>query len=319
MAKHVEERLTVYHPRFEGGLKILKKCYKSAGTTDEPDCKVFFGPSGSGKSTLAKTFVAQYPAVDRKTHRETPVLFVQVPAFSTVKSFEETLLYKLGDPLWDRGTVFAKSIRFRTICKECKVRMIILDDFQHFVDYRRNIPTEVAEWLKEQMIQMEISVAAFGLDRCLKVFEQNEQLRRRFGAPIPFGQFLWKEGNERKDFRTFLHSVEESMPDFSMPQLNVDFCFRMHYASYGLVGYAMKIIRGAIRSARRRCTSEITLRMFEESFAEQVWDEPSTGPNPFSKEFYRKRVEPDRSLPKPKEVDPPIKSRRRKSRLRLTA
>jgi energy-coupling factor transporter ATP-binding protein EcfA2 len=314
-----EEMLLVHHPWFDAGLETLAECYKSVGTTVEPQCRAFVGPSGSGKSTLAASFAAQHPTVDRKNHLETPVLFLEVPSAPTVSSFSETILYKLGDPLWNRGNVNAKSIRFRTICKECKVRMVAMDDFQHFVDYHRNVPKEVAEWLKTQIILTKISFTAFGLERCVEVFRQNEQLRRRFGAPVRVGAFRWSKKEEREQFRSFLLSLKKGLVDFSMPEMNIDFCFRMHYASYGLIGYTMKIIRAAVKMARRRHTSEITLEMFARSFSQGVWDDDSTGPNPFSNEFNPQKSEPDRILPVAKEPDPPIKSRRRKSRLHLIA
>src|SRR2546430_13487579 len=45
-----------------------------------------------------------YPTLFRsKWGLEVPVLVAKVPARPTVKSFAETLLYQLGDPLWSQG------------------------------------------------------------------------------------------------------------------------------------------------------------------------------------------------------------------------
>ena len=44
-----------------------------------------------------------------------------------------------------------------------------------------------------------------------------------------------------------------------MPSLSdIDMAFRMHYASYGLIGYTMKIIRGAARIAHYHPRRQIT-------------------------------------------------------------
>jgi hypothetical protein len=59
---------------------------------------------------------------------EVPVLVAKVPARPTVKSFAETLLYQLGDPLWSRGNTVAKSIRLRELMKRCRVRLLALDE-----------------------------------------------------------------------------------------------------------------------------------------------------------------------------------------------
>ncbi len=65
------------------------------------------------------------------------MLLAKVPARPTVKSFAETLLYQLGDPLWARGNTVSKSIRLRELLKRCGVRLLALDEFQHFVDARQ--------------------------------------------------------------------------------------------------------------------------------------------------------------------------------------
>jgi len=71
-----------------------------------------------------------------------------------------------------------------------------------------------------------------------------------------------------------------------MPSLwDVDMAFRMHCASSGLIGYTMKIIRGAARIARCHPRRQITLRTLAQSFAEQVWSDRLDDPNPFSEKF----------------------------------
>ena len=71
-----------------------------------------------------------------------------------------------------------------------------------------------------------------------------------------------------------------------MPCLSdIDMAFRLHYASYGLIGYTMKIIRGAARIARCHPRRQITLGTLSASFAEHVWSERLDDPNPFTDRF----------------------------------
>ena len=71
-----------------------------------------------------------------------------------------------------------------------------------------------------------------------------------------------------------------------MPSLSdVEMAFRMHYASYGLIGYTMKIIRGAARIAHCHPRRQITLRTLSQSFAEHVWSERLDDLNPFTENF----------------------------------
>jgi hypothetical protein len=68
--------------------------------------------------------------------------------------------------------------------------------------------------------------------------------------------------------------------------------FRMHYGSFGLIGYTMKIIRGAARLANSQPRREITLETLAQSYAVNVWAERLDGPNPFLVDF-----DPDKAPP----------------------
>ena len=59
----------------------------------------------------------------------------------------------------------------------------------------------------------------------------------------------------------------------------------MHYASYGLIGYTMKIIRGATRIASSHPRREVTLATLSQSFAVKVWAERLDVPHPFEESF----------------------------------
>ncbi len=193
----------------------------------------------------------------------------------------------MGDPLWSRGNTVGKSLRFRELLKRCRVRLLALDEFQHFVDVRQaSIPNDVADWLKEQVEEARLSIVVLGLQRCLGVLRQNEQLRHRFGATVHVGAFRWDIKEEQTAYRAFLRAVQEQLQDFAMPALSdFDLAFRIHYASYGLVGYTMKIIRNAARIARDHPRRQITLQTFSRSYAEHVWSERLDDSNPFAESF----------------------------------
>jgi energy-coupling factor transporter ATP-binding protein EcfA2 len=288
------ERVLVKYPLFKTAVSRIQACFDSYETTAEPDCCPIVGESGSGKTTIISYFASLHPRVDRKTGVEAPVLIARVPARPSVKSFAETLLYQLGDPLWSRGNTVSQSIRLRELLKRCRVRLLALDEFQHFVDVRRaNIPDEVADWLKEQVEEAKLAIVVLGLDRCLEVLRQNEQLRRRFGSTLRVGAFRWNIKEDRTTYRAFLRAVQDQLAEYSMPTLSdVDMAFRMHYASYGLVGYTMKIIRGAARIASSHPRRQITLHTLSQSFIEHVWSERLGDPNPFLESFDTARAQP---------------------------
>jgi hypothetical protein len=314
------EHILIKYPLFKTAITRIQACFDSHDSTAEPDCCPIVGESGGGKTTIISYFANLHPRVDHKWGLEVPVLVAKVPARPTVKSFAETLLYQLGDPLWSRGNTVSKSIRLRELLRRCRVRLLALDEFQHFVDVRQaNIPNDVADWLKEQVEEARLSIVVLGLQRCLEVLRQNEQLRRRFGATLRVGAFRWDAKEDRTAYRAFLRAVQEQLPEYDMPSLSdVDVAFRMHYASYGLIGYTMKIIRGATRIARYHPSRQITLRTLSQSFAEHVWSERLSDPNPFSETFDGDNA-PQLTLPGARTSIPRVPGPHRSVRVELRA
>ena len=312
------ERLLVKYPLFKTAIARIQACFDSHDATVEPDCCPIIGESGSGKTTIISYFASLHPRVDHKWGLEVPVLVAKVPARPTVKSFAETLLYQLGDPLWSQGNTVKKSIRLRELLKRCCVRLLALDEFQHFVDVRQaNILNDVADWLKEQVEEARLAIVVAGLPRCLEVLRQNEQLRRRFGATLRVGAFRWDIKEDRTTFRAFLRAVKEQLPEYDMPDLSdVDMAFRIHYASYGLIGYTMKIIRGAARIARSHPRRQITMRTLSQSFSEHVWSERLDHPNPFAEDFDG-HTAPPVTLPSARTCAPHITGNHRSVRVEL--
>ena len=314
------ERVLVKYPLFKSAVLRIQDCFDSYGTTAESDCCAIVGESGSGKTTIITYFASLHPRLDQKKDVEVPVLVAKVPARPTVKSIAETLLYQLGDPLWARGNTVSKSIRLRELLKRCGVRLLALDEFQHFVDVRQaNIPNDAADWLKEQVEETRLAIVVLGLQRCLEVLRQNEQLRRRFGATLRVGAFHWEDKDDRTAYRAFLRAVQEQLAEYAMPPLaDLEMAFRLHYGSYGLIGYTMKIIRGAARIARCHPRREITLRTLAQSFREHIWIERLSDPNPFLENFDTGKA-PPLKLPSETAYALPLYAARRNVRLELHA
>src|ERR1700693_2035903 len=104
-----------------------------------------------------------------------------------------------------------------------------------------------------------------------------------------------------------------------MPNLaDLDVAFRMHYASYGLIGYTMKIIRGAVRIACTHPRRQITLRTLSQAYADYVWSDRLSDPNPFGEKFDCGKA-PPMALPSATACIPPTTITSRAIRLELHA
>jgi hypothetical protein len=95
--------------------------------------------------------------------------------------------------------------------------------------------------------------------------------------------------------------------------------FRMPYGSRGLIGYTMKIIRGAARIATTQPRETITLRTLAESYSVNVWAERLDDPNPFLENFDPENAPPVKMPSKTPTVFPQIRDMRKVARVELGA
>lgn len=291
--KHVDPRiaavesLLVYHPLFKDCLSRLEEGFRLSGVTADPPCLAIVGDAGLGKTTIFEKFEALHGRTVLGDRVRIPVLTASIPPKPTVKTLAETLLYRLGDPLYMQGNATQKTNRLILLMKFCGVRSVLLDEFQHFVDkVSKNIPHEVADWLKSFIDASDAAVCVLGLPRGVEVFTLNEQLRRRFSARIILKAFGWGSDAERTAFRGFLRSIEKELKiPISRPLADPDIAYRFYCASGGNIGYVMKVIRGGVHEMVRTNAERLDLDIFAAAFAAHVWNETDFPENPFSPSF----------------------------------
>ncbi|MDO3559806.1 TniB family NTP-binding protein [Ralstonia pseudosolanacearum] len=76
-----------------------------------------------------------------------------------------------------------------TLLRNLQTEVLILDEAQHLVDYKRNTAYETADWIKSLMNESDVTVVLVGLKRTQQLLWANEQLRRRFCAIANFERF----------------------------------------------------------------------------------------------------------------------------------
>lgn len=278
----------IRHKAFNDAYQAIQECYDSYGQQADPLCKVFTGPSGSGKSTLIKTFRQEHPTVNGPHGDELTVLVVTVPSQATINSFAENCLRALKDPYPTRGTAATLGARMDKALGRGpgghSVRVLLLEEAQRFVDSRWIVMWDLGNFLRERIESWGGSIVLSGLDYTDDVVDCNNQLQRLFGASICLKPFEWAVEEDRTEFRAFLNNLKTKLssayelPDIAMP----DLAFRLHYASYGLIGYVMKIIRGAADIARARNTRFITKECLAKSYDIHIRRKNTGAWNPFT-------------------------------------
>lgn len=253
------------------------------------------GPSGVGKTTLASLLQSIYPS--QRTHEglEQQIIYCSVPPKPTLKGLALSLLSALNDPFdgvisQKRGRNVERDLTARCfkLIQECKVRAIIFDECQHLTKKPDSENTYLAtDWLKTLMDNTKVVVIVMGLDSTIQLFQQNEQLARRFSSTIKLRRFDWFENESRSEFLGVLHAFQENLPQFEFPVLTgPEMSFRFYSATGGLLAYIAKLLNQAILDANHDKRKVIDIKhlmaAYENTMRVGSFD---TAENPFSDKF----------------------------------
>jgi Cdc6-like AAA superfamily ATPase len=261
-AKHILGSTIVPHTAFVEAQKQLELCFKYAIDKREAEGLAITGESGTGKTSVLSEFAALHPSTRSKSGMEVPILRATVPSGPTVKSLAGVMLAALHDTDSEWGTENEKSSRLRVLMKNTGTRMVMIDEFQHFHDRgKRRIMHHVADWLKVLIDDTKTTLIVAGLPRCLDVIGGNEQLDRRFLAPIQLPRFSWTDPEQREEFLGILGTFNEEIgKSYDLPIMDTDeMAFRFFCATGGLIGLLTKLLRQAIRTADTENTRKICL------------------------------------------------------------
>ena len=285
-------QITVMHPDFKQAFDAMERGMKSFGRTGEPVCVLLLGGSGCGKSHLADRFEQLYPRSTKNGQAHIPVLRIRVPSDPKIKSCASTMLARLGDPLYARGTEAEMTKRIQHHLKKSETQFVIMEEFQHFVDAEsEKLFLSAANWLKILIEETRVPFAVEGLQRTKKLFDADDQLSGRFDGPYYLLPFRWfQPGNPptvaSKPFRGFLKGIHRAMPfkdcvDFSERSV----ALRFFCSSQGSPRRVGKLIAQAAMIAEEKGSETIGLDTFAQAYVQRCGYQVSKERNPFSKEF----------------------------------
>lgn len=174
---------------------------------EQKDSYLLTAVPGNGKTTLGKYFIKQNP-VDLQRSSDAayvPILYMKMPAKSTVSGFANNLLEALMQPM-PHSTYDERLATAKVLLRELKTRVLILDEFQHLNSGSVDQRTTLRNLVKEFMDDMDISVIAIGTHTALGVVAQCPQLQRRL-EPLTLPK--WQADDEG---RTLIHMLESTLP-----------------------------------------------------------------------------------------------------------
>ena len=280
----IANQIYVSYPRFKTILSAIEYCHHFSCCKDEPECMFLSGPTGVGKSTIYRTYASKYPRQVTKEGTIVPILAITIPAPVTVKTVVTKMLWELGDPAYEKGTIGNQTIRLISLIKDCGVELIILDEFQHFIDRdSEKVLKTVSDWLKTLILDTNLPIILIGLPEAEQVLQlkSHSQLSRRFANRYYLSPFDW-QSDKGLEFRTFLHLLESSLPLREASNLgSSEMALRFYYASDGIIAYVMKLIRYGTYLALKQGQEKLDLNILGAAFEQYVYADKPNKVNPF--------------------------------------
>jgi type II secretory pathway predicted ATPase ExeA len=252
------------------------------------------GEAGTGKTSLCRWLVMRYPMRRLSEGDRIPVLRIQIPPAATIIGICDAFLRALGDPSPNQGTTTAKSQRVVTLCRNCGVELMLVDEAQHLQD-RGSAKThyQVADFFKNLIDEISVPTVMLGLPRLVELLQTNDQLRRRFSRRIwlALGQSE-TDSIETECLQLFLSLASLiDVPVRSAPFGPGEMGRRIYFACDGRVAYVKKILFSALRRSLEQGHDVIDAELLQRAFSEEIWPE-GTGPlNPFHNDFAFRRLD----------------------------
>lgn len=293
----VEDTLIRY-PRFKELHEDIKECQELSKVAGEPHCMALEGPTGAGKTTLIVDYAKQFPRYKTPGGVRIPVFYLEVPSPVTVKGLAEKMLEALGDPAAHKGTQTTMDLRLVTFIKECKVELVILDDFQHLIDSeKQKILAKVSNWLKVLIKEAGVPFLVVGIEGGVEIIlKANLQISRLFAVREKLEKFEWiiSEPQTIQNFADFIQATEEVV-GLRLPwrsDTDADLLYRLHYATDGVVANIMHLVRGANRRARKQGADRLEMTFLASVFDKRLKSHLNKSINPFKDQLDKSFVPP---------------------------
>lgn len=265
------ESLYVKVPRFVEVFDLIASCHQHSKYAAEPQCILLMGEQGTGKTTIGNKYLAQYPAYrDEEGDMKIPVFRIQIPAMANPNSLSTALLKGLRDPLYQKGNNIHRTDRLVDLLESCGTELIIMDEFQHFVDRKTdNFIGKTSDWLKNLINDTGIPILLIGMPNSHKILDLNPQLKRRFPIQHQLEGFSFETTEEQNEFQKLLRMIGKHLPltsSFSMDDWETG--LRFFKGTRGKISELMALLRSATTLALTAPTPLITYELLA-----KVWQQ----------------------------------------------
>jgi len=275
----------IRYPRFKELHREIQRCQELSRMAGEPQCMALEGVPGAGKSTLVEDFARTFPRFETETGTCVPVFYLETPSPVTVKGMAATMLERLGDPAAHRGTLWSMNSRLIGLMQACEVQLAILDDFHHLIDTETNrILQKVSDWLKVLIKETGIPFLVVGIEgKVEQILQTNSQLSRLFAMRETLQPLSWEMvPRTNQSFGQFAQYAATSLElSFTSTCPRLELLYRLYYATDGVVGNLMNLMRYAASRAQEEHSPVVELNHLALAFDKRLAQHLRGKVNPF--------------------------------------
>lgn len=291
----------IRYPRFKELHYHIRRCQQISQTAGESQCMSLEGVTGAGKSTLVQDYARAFPRSLTEAGVQIPVFYMGTPSPVTVKGMAAAMLKQLGDPAAHQGTQWSMNSRLIKLLGACGVELAILDDFHHLIDCETNrVLAKVSDWLKVLIKETGLPFLVVGIeDTVERILDINPQLSRLFATRERLQPFTWDMADATGvlEFAQFVKYAEEAIGITLADTLpRMELLYRLHYATGGVVGNLMNLLRYAALSAQENGTNIVELPALAQAFRQRLAKHRKVQTNPFESPAGETAVAPARPL-----------------------
>jgi Cdc6-like AAA superfamily ATPase len=274
-------------PHVNFALKRMGELAKHECKAEEPEHLLITGQAGVGKSLVLKKLRESFQLIDHSNCREIPVVYTEVPAACSIKKLAGEMLKSMGSPFWNRGTEADRTHQLLTLMKECKVRLVMLDEVNHLVDRGKSATHyAVGDWIKQLTDKAGISFVLAGTPMARVLLLTNGQIRSRFGEEIAIEPLSLESAQEAMIFKNTLKVFQSLLGTLDCVDLaGQEMLRRIAYACGGRMRSLVDLLVRAVELAAVSKPQSLTMSTLEGAFSQVIYSRSPKERNPFSEAF----------------------------------